>query len=102
MANSEWLMEFPDHEAEFTNPSTYSDHSAMFVCSKQVDNKKKAFRFFNYWVEEEGYHDIVANAWRTRVVGNPMYVLMTELKHVKQELIVWNRERIGNVNSRVQ
>ncbi|KAF5200299.1 Dnase i-like superfamily protein, partial [Thalictrum thalictroides] len=101
MANSEWIAEFPDHEAEFTNPSTYSDHSAMLVCSKkQVDNKRKAFRFFNFWVEEPGYQEVVGNAWRTRVVGNPMYVLMAKLKQVKQDLIAWNKERLGNVTTR--
>ncbi|KAF5178791.1 hypothetical protein FRX31_031622, partial [Thalictrum thalictroides] len=70
MVNNAWLNAFPDMEAEFLNPRTTSDHSAMLITPRvQVNSKRRAFIFFNFWTQEEGYHEVVTRAWRMAVVG---------------------------------
>lgn len=103
LCNTEWLGEYMDCEAQFLNPGAISDHTPMVITSvHQKTQKKKTFRFYNLWVEEEGFQEVVANAWATPVVGNPMFVMMRKLKHTKNALIEWNKERVGNVVSRAK
>lgn len=45
--------------------------------------------------------DVVQEAWRAKVKGNEMYVLMQKLRIVKGALTQWNKDRIGNVVDKV-
>ena len=47
------------------------------------------FQFSSLWEENEGFMDVVSNAWHTPVVGSPNYVWEHKLKATKISLKEW-------------
>ncbi|KAF5181384.1 hypothetical protein FRX31_029030, partial [Thalictrum thalictroides] len=75
----------------------------MIVTSRvQLNSKKRSFRFFNFWVQEAGYHEVVKRAWTMGAAGNPMYRFMCKRRFTKHELITWYKNSIGNVNNKLE
>lgn len=64
-ANVEWCKVFPN-TAVYNLPIMYSDHAPILTISKPVTVKtKRPFKFENWWLLEEDYHDMAKNNWIT-------------------------------------
>ncbi|OVA12305.1 Endonuclease/exonuclease/phosphatase [Macleaya cordata] len=71
MVNAEWLQYFQDSTADFLPPGL-SDHSPI-ITSIFFNREKhpRPFRFYNSWVSELGFMEVVISTWSERVRGRP-------------------------------
>ena len=61
-----------------------SDHSSALISVGIMQSfGPKPFKFFNYWLNHEGFLNWVDNGWFIQVEGYPMYRLYVKLKAVK-------------------
>lgn len=63
-----------------------SYHCALTLELRHVHEVKKPFKFTNSWLRDGGIKEIVEWAWKTEVVGTPMYVFTMRLSKVKLAL----------------
>lgn len=60
LVNDVWCGAYPNYEVKFVNPVISSNHSYMLIKEiSWVINKWRAFMFFNFWVQEEGFYEAV-------------------------------------------
>ncbi|XP_026428291.1 uncharacterized protein LOC113324182 [Papaver somniferum] len=86
LVNLEWIHQFQDSMADFLNPGV-SDHSPSVVtCFEGRAHGPPPFRFCNYLDDDEEFLKIVEFFWKDPVQGNPMVVLVTNLKRTKKRL----------------
>lgn len=62
----------------------------------------KYFKFLNFWVNRQGFQDLVKEVWGKPIVGNPMWRLQQKLKKLGKSLSQWSRERVGDVHQHVE
>lgn len=72
-ANAEWCIVFPN-TAVYNLPIMYSDHPPILTITKPTTMKtKRSFKFENWWLLEEDYHDTAKNNW-TNTNDKPFHV----------------------------
>ncbi|GAA0169435.1 hypothetical protein LIER_40758 [Lithospermum erythrorhizon] len=77
---------------------TGSDHSPLLLELKFIhDIPKGSFRFQNMWLKSDQLAEVVATTWCKPIFGNPLFVLQSKLKALKQVLREWNKEVFGNI-----
>ncbi|GKD34943.1 RNA-directed DNA polymerase, eukaryota, partial [Tanacetum coccineum] len=76
-----------------------SDHRPILLRESNFDYGPTPFRFYHYWFEIDGFDSFVADTWRDSLSSNlnPMLRLVTKLKHLKEEIRKWTKEK--NVKS---
>ena len=101
MINDNWLLQFTYSMVEFLAPEV-SDHCPAFIQLQQENaSPPKPFRFFNFWTKHSRFLEIVEESWRIPVQGNPMRMLHSKLKRLKQELRKFNQAQFGNISTKV-
>ncbi|XP_070014522.1 uncharacterized protein [Nicotiana sylvestris] len=81
---------------------TGSDHRPLLMKNLSSTHQHISyFRFLNWWVNIEGFYDIVKESWSTEVTGNPMWILQSKLKTLSKRLSQWSRKEIGDINDAV-
>ena len=73
LCNEGWLDLLPASYYDYLSPST-SDHAPMLIhmiCKSNIGHK--LFKFFNYWLQCEGFDDLLAQSWSLQVHGVPMH-----------------------------
>ncbi|XVF65903.1 hypothetical protein PTKIN_Ptkin09bG0288100 [Pterospermum kingtungense] len=89
LLDPEFLLKFPELKQKRW-PRSISDHHPISLGVEKVDWGPKPFKFFNYWLEHDGYHEIVAQAWRNIDVGTMGDLnIWQKLKHVKGAIKDW-------------
>lgn len=54
-------------------PPEVSDHFLQLMkLQGKVNSPHKPFRLFNYWVQHDGYLDVVKELWSLYAYGSPM------------------------------
>jgi hypothetical protein len=62
---------------------------------------KRAFKFENMWLKEEGFVEKIRNWWASfQFYGTPSFVLAKKLRALKGEIKRWNMEEFGDVRER--
>lgn len=61
-----------------------------------MDFGPNPFKFYNAWVAEDDFNDIVKNAWMTQVQGTKMLQVVKKLKLVKVALRNWSKQKFGD------
>jgi hypothetical protein len=61
----------------------------------------KPYKFYNYWLEHQGFLNWVKEGWNIQVDGVPMYQLYVKLRYVKAMLKQHNLVCFGNLKQRV-
>ncbi|XP_030939909.1 uncharacterized protein LOC115964800 [Quercus lobata] len=75
-----------------------SDHSPILVLPDGISLKSQCpWRFENIWLEEQGCHDTVKNAWKTISSEPPMPKVMMNIDTCKTQLRVWSKNSFGSV-----
>ncbi|XP_026383439.1 uncharacterized protein LOC113278933 [Papaver somniferum] len=98
MVNLEWLHHFESSKADFLTQGI-SDHSpAIASIFKKLLHGPPPFRFYNFVTEDPDFMEIVREAWQHKVVGNPMFVLVSKMKRVKHILIKWKKEKFQHLS----
>ncbi|KAK4737677.1 hypothetical protein R3W88_001374 [Solanum pinnatisectum] len=79
-------------------PRIGSDHAPMLLtCSDRGTNKKKPFRFLNFWTEHESFKEVVRLNWDSHISFNPFLEFKRNIKKIKKALTMWSRETYGDI-----
>ncbi|XP_058741138.1 uncharacterized protein LOC131613489 [Vicia villosa] len=95
LANSDWLKLFPSANL-FNLTASHSDHSPIFLCYNPVQyrQKRRSFRFENWWLEEEGVSEVIDGGW----VDADTNSVVEKLAGCAAELQRWHRLRSRQKN----
>ncbi|XP_075103646.1 uncharacterized protein LOC142178220 [Nicotiana tabacum] len=97
LANSEWIQAFAATSIE-NLVRTSSDHSPLLISiSNPQTEPKKYFRFLDFWTKQQGFMQVVEDAWKIQVEGGPMWKFYLKLKNVCKRLSYWSNNTIGNI-----
>jgi hypothetical protein len=78
-----------------------SDHAPILLDSGCPQSGKRAFKFENMWLKEEGFVERVRNWWGSfQFFGSASYVMAKKLRALKWEIKRWNLEEFGDVRER--
>lgn len=64
-----------------------------------MEEKPKAFRFFNMWYKALDFLDIVKESWQKRIQGVSMYQFVLKLKKMKKSLKELNKKKFANIEN---
>ena len=100
LVNLVWLDVFAGSEASFLTPGV-SDHTPMIVqLGISLHHRALPFKFFNFWVNNPSFLEIVNAAWSKPVWGSPLYRFSQRLKWIKLMLKNLNREQYSDLHHR--
>ncbi|KAF6157633.1 hypothetical protein GIB67_037206, partial [Kingdonia uniflora] len=86
LINSQWMNTFNYSQAKFLNPIV-SDHSPYILnITSPSSSNPKPFKFYNCWVDDSEFLDVVKNAWKFQIEGNATFIFVSKLKNVKKKL----------------
>ncbi|KAJ0967671.1 hypothetical protein J5N97_024588 [Dioscorea zingiberensis] len=101
LANNIWLTNFDSYYNKHL-PRTASDHSPMFLIAKLfAHQKKKIFRFENYWFEYQDCHQQVYKAWNYRGNGSPMHTFTHYLSRTRSYLSNWKFKSMSSLDKMI-
>lgn len=76
----------------------WSDHLPIMLYEDRADFGAKSFKFFNWWIKEEGVEDLVKEVWGKEVKSiRPDCIFRDKLKNVKGAFTVWAKQRFGKM-----
>ncbi|TYK26658.1 uncharacterized protein E5676_scaffold313G003080 [Cucumis melo var. makuwa] len=83
LVNEDWFSAWPTMLVNVL-PWGISDHSPiLFYPSFQINSKVVSFWFFNHWVEDPSFIEVVARMWNRHEGVSPIVSLMRNLHHLK-------------------
>ncbi|XP_059658959.1 uncharacterized protein LOC132305316 [Cornus florida] len=101
LVNYAWMNRFAQATCEFL-PHGVSDHSPMLVVLGEISPRKNLpFRFFNFWVLNEKFIDIVFHGWQKEVFGTKMFCVVQKLRALKYPLKLLNKIAFGSISQKV-
>lgn len=67
------------------------DHRPILLKESAVDYGPTPFRFFHSWLDIEGFHDLVAETWKTDniIESNGVISFKKKLQNLKQVIRSW-------------
>lgn len=99
LANSIWLNSFETCLVKHL-PRFLSDHSPLLLMiSPRVLNKKKIFRFENFWLDYLGCHSVVREAWHFKPHSNPMHAVSHLIARTRSMLLEWKSKGLDPLES---
>ena len=85
------MDEYPTARACFDTPDV-SGHSPSRVCLYEVPRRRNpSFKFKNSCTKEEGFKEVVREAWYAGFTGTRQFSVAMKLRRVKDALKNWNR-----------
>jgi len=73
-------------------PNSTSDHKPIILELSSDENLGRIpFRFSSLWLQQEGFQEMVSEAWNRPVQGSPFYVWEEKLRGLKRRLKEWAR-----------
>ena len=99
MANTTWLENFDNVVVTFLHEGEY-DHCPGIVSVHQGCGGKKPFRFFNMWVQGDGFMEEVKRRWEGVVRGCKMFKVIQKLKRLKEALKLRNQHGFSDIQAR--
>lgn len=68
----------------------FADHCPFLLKSTAYDYGPSPFRFFDHWMQDEGFNDMLTKAWgKLDSYDNPMVTLRNKMKSLKSEIKLW-------------
>lgn len=68
----------------------FTDHCPIILKTSNANFGPIPFRFFNQWIDKEGFKDMVAESWNTELcTGSASFSLKEKLKALKKTIKVW-------------
>ncbi|KAJ4970607.1 hypothetical protein NE237_003706 [Protea cynaroides] len=104
LVNLSWFNQFCLSQAKFLTPGI-SDHSPCILNIEDDKNfSPKPFKFFNYWINEPRFREVVEEAWNNDVGhnSNPLLRVAARLKNVKGALKEWNKSQLEDIENKVK
>lgn len=86
-----WTLAFSNTDVQALTRST-SDHVPCVVKISTKIPKSSIFRFENYWVQLEGFFEVVQSVWALDPgFEDPAKCISFKLKHLRKKLLNWSR-----------
>ncbi|GJX75637.1 RNA-directed DNA polymerase, eukaryota [Tanacetum coccineum] len=84
------------HLSAITLDRHLSDHRPILLREETVDYGPCPFKFYNHWLEVEGFRSFVEDTWHSapRDGNNNMLNLMKKLRFLKSKIREWNKSYI--------
>ncbi|OMO62830.1 reverse transcriptase [Corchorus capsularis] len=95
LVSSEILLSFPDIKQK-AKPKSLSDHNRILLLVENQNWGSKPFKFFNYWLELDGFQKTFDSAWKSLNGGYDNY---QRLRLLKPKIKEWFNE-FGRVDLR--
>ncbi|GKV03088.1 hypothetical protein SLEP1_g15456 [Rubroshorea leprosula] len=100
--NDEWLTKWPDLK-QWGLHRSMSDHRPILVKNEAHNWGPKPFKFFNAWLYNSGFTEMVAAKWREiSVHGWGGFILKEKLKMTKEFLRVWSKSSLQEVDRKIE
>ncbi|KAH7845111.1 hypothetical protein Vadar_030941 [Vaccinium darrowii] len=99
MVNQVWQDVFTESEAVFAAPGIF-DHCSLIVSVLPYKPKRKPFKFFNYWMSDPKFPNLLKEAWSQTGGYHPMERLSLKLQVLKGLLKDLNKSVYGNISIR--
>ncbi|GKV43845.1 hypothetical protein SLEP1_g51093 [Rubroshorea leprosula] len=100
--NDEWLTKWLDLK-QWGLHRSLSDHSPILVKNEAHNWGPKPFKFFNAWLHNPRFTEMVAAKWReTSVQGWGGFILKEKLKMTKEFLRVWSKSSLQEVDRKIE
>lgn len=61
------------------------------------ENVTKYFNLLNYWTENSTFLNSVANCWKNKVLGNPIWILNAKMRRLSNTLSIWSKKENGDI-----
>ncbi|XP_047339979.1 uncharacterized protein LOC124943524 [Impatiens glandulifera] len=100
LINSTWAAKFPRSHVHILNPGI-SDHYPLKLYWEKKKRVKRPFKFFNFWMDNDKFKDILHEVWNTRVDGSNMFRVSEKLRLLKNRLTKFDRKKFSNISKRV-
>uniref|UniRef100_A0A2N9IIB3 Reverse transcriptase domain-containing protein n=1 Tax=Fagus sylvatica TaxID=28930 RepID=A0A2N9IIB3_FAGSY len=99
-SNTEWRTTFPRASVHHF-PATSSDHNPIILNSTGFESTNpKPFRFEAIWTRDGSSTQVIKHAWDHLVFGSPLFKFIKKLKATKKDLIWWNKNCFGHLQTR--
>lgn len=80
-----------------------SDHSPLLGSCVHIQKPKNIpFRVLKIWLSQEGFKELIKEAWSEEVIGNPAFVFMQKMKILEIKIREWNWNLFGEVRLKLQ
>ncbi|XVE94527.1 hypothetical protein REPUB_Repub02eG0016400 [Reevesia pubescens] len=74
-------------------PRSLSDHNPVTISEEEIDWGPKPFKFFNYWLEIEGFQNLVSSVWSSFIPNNQQNAsLWCRLRSIKPAIKKWQKQ----------
>ncbi|XP_047320343.1 uncharacterized protein LOC124924332 [Impatiens glandulifera] len=100
LVNENWINQFPRSQLHVLNLGIY-DHCPIKLFREKEERFKISFKFFNFWMENDKFKDILQSVWSTDVRSSNMYRVFEKLKILKNQLQSFDKKKFSNISSRV-
>ena len=98
MSTTDWVERFPATKVH-SLVCGQSDHSPIVILPKGILVKsQRLWRFEQFWLEQEGCHDIVARSWAAAHSGSPMAAVIGKIDRCQTKLKKWSKKSGCNVS----
>jgi hypothetical protein len=81
--------------------SVVSDHSPLLLDCAPLPPAQRRFRFEEFWLRLDGFHDTVADAWLSVHDADPFRRLTLRLQATARKLTSWSAKSAGNVQQKL-
>ncbi|XP_058761813.1 uncharacterized protein LOC131635226 [Vicia villosa] len=102
ICNQGWLDLWFNNSCRTLPRNKYDHFPLLFEFFLSDDKSSSVFRFLRTWASHHSCEYLIADTWKTRVVGCPMFILQRKLKILKSRLKDWNKSTFGNVHDNVK
>jgi hypothetical protein len=103
----DWIFTSPDWTTEFPNTMSFplarlgSDHTPIHI---QIGNnipKSNLFRFENYWLDFDGFMDVISSKWNNAVyISDSAKQITAKFKDLRYGLKKWSKQ-LSNLNQTI-
>jgi hypothetical protein len=81
--------------------SVLSDHSPLLLDCTPSPAVHRRFRFEEFWLRQDGFHDVVTTAWNSVSNPDPFQRLWLRLQATAKALTSWSARTVGSVRQRM-
>lgn len=100
LVNGVWLDLFKDSEVVGHAPGIY-DHCALVLTVLPPKFRACPFKFFNFWMADARFKELLGDSWSQMVVGNPFDRLSLKLRRLKLVLKGFHKQNFSHVSGRM-
>ncbi|XP_058761210.1 uncharacterized protein LOC131634556 [Vicia villosa] len=102
ICNQDWFDLWATNSCRTLARNNSDHYPILFEFLPKEYKIASSFKFLQTWASHVSCEDLIAESWKTRVVGCPMFILQRKLQILKVKLKEWNKTTFGNVHDNVK